>query len=467
MAAVPEGYYESTNPFLVHGPRGFEEFKLLEGFGMYVRMDFPGVPEECVRISLDPAKKSLAVYADAPKVHRYDLAQRKYLSVIETVCRCCVFDRFTYQMSDGVLRLHLSKSNIDPRRSSCIEFKYSAFGEDISGNDMDDSYESKQLEDGNLYVRLDMPGVPKDNFTVSVANGKVNVTGQAPALSHDSGSRLYSADVVMLSGPVDFPSHRVKTIIKNEGFYAINNEFLMNGPKGFQEFKILENDIMFVRMDFPGVPEDGVSVTLDQSKTLVSVSAKAPRFHTHDLSHRNYFIITGLGCGCCEISGFTYHMTDGVLRLHLSKTNILHPQLPSCTSFLGGIRFKGDGDLSGCPHRLPYNRNPYHPALTGPVLMRHPNVAEGTAMAYESKQLENGSLYVRLDMPGVPKDNFNVSVSSGKVKVTGQAPAVSHDSDGRFYSGDVAMLSAPVDVPSRPIKTIIKDGVIRLLIPSV
>ncbi|CAG7888036.1 unnamed protein product [Brassica rapa] len=251
-----------------------------------------------------------------------------------------------------------------------------------------------------------------------------------------------------------------------EGFYAINNEFLMNGPKGFQEFKILENDIMFVRMDFPGVPEDGVSVTLEPSKTLVSVRAHAPKVHAHDFSHRNYLIITGLVCGCCEISGFTYHMTDGVLRLHLSKTNILHPQRPSCNSFLGGIRFRGD-DLSGCPHRLPYNRDPYHPALTGPVLMRHPNVAEGTAMAYESKQLENGSLYVRLDMPGVPKDNFNVSVSSGKVKVTGQAPAVSHDSDGRFYSGDVAMLSAPVDVPSRPIKTIIKDGVIRLLIPSV
>ncbi|CAN7072219.1 unnamed protein product [Brassica oleracea var. botrytis] len=280
-----------------------------------------------------------------------------------------------------------------------------------------------------------------------------------------------------------------------EGFYAINNEFLMNGPKGFQEYKMLENDIMFVRMDFPGVPEDGVSVTLEPSKTLVSVSAHAPKVHTHDFSHRNYLIITGLVCGCCEISGFTYHMTDGVLRLHLSKTNILHPQRPSCNSFLGGIRFRGDGnfilfsfelfltlckcfyrtllyicvvaDLCRCPQRLPYNRDPYHPDLTGPLLIPHPNVRQGTTMAYESKQLESGSLYVRLDMPGVPKDNFNVSVSSGRVKVTGQAPAVSHDSDGRFYSGDVAMLSAPVDVPSRPIKTIIKDGVIRLLIPSV
>ncbi|KAL0727742.1 hypothetical protein Bca4012_023835 [Brassica carinata] len=253
-----------------------------------------------------------------------------------------------------------------------------------------------------------------------------------------------------------------------EGFYAINNEFLMNGPKGFHEYKMLENDIMFVRMDFPGVPEDSVSVTLEPSKKLVTVSADAPKVHRHDSSHRKYLMITGLVCSCCEISGFTYQMADGVLRLHLSKTNIVDPQLPSCNSFLGGIRFRGN-DLRGChcPHRRPYNRNPYDSSLTGPVLMPHPNVCEGTAMAYESKQIQNGGLYVRLDMPGVPKDNFNVSVSRGRVKVTGQAPAVSHDSDGRFYSGDVAMLSAPVDVPSRRVKTIIKNGCIRLIIPTV
>ncbi|CAH8317098.1 unnamed protein product [Eruca vesicaria subsp. sativa] len=430
MAPVPERYYESSNPFLVHGPKGFEEFKHLEGLGMYVRMDFPGVPEECVRVSLDPANKSLAVYADAPMVHRYDSGQRKYLSVIETVCTCCVFNGFTYQMSDGVLRLHLSKSNINPQRPSCI---------DISGDDKEESYESKQVEEGNLYVRLDMPGVPKDNFTVSVANGRVNVTGQAPALSHDSGSRFYSADVAGLFGSVDFPSHRVKTIIKNaEGFYAVNNQFLMNGPKGYQEYKMLENEDLFIRIDFPGVPEDSVRVTLDPTKKAVTVIAHAPKVHTHDSSHRKYLTVTGLGCKCCEVSGFTSQMTDGVLRLHLSKTKI-DPQRPSCID----------------------------PALTGLVLEPHPNVFQGSTMAYESKQLENGSLYVRLDMPGVPKDNFNVSVANGRVKVTGQAPAVSHDSDGRFYSGDVAMLSAPVDVPSRRIKTIIKNGVIRLLIPPV
>ncbi|XP_018468910.1 putative 57 kDa heat shock protein isoform X2 [Raphanus sativus] len=252
-----------------------------------------------------------------------------------------------------------------------------------------------------------------------------------------------------------------------EGFYAISNEFLTNGPKGFHEYKMLENDnIMFVRMDFPGVPEDAVTVALDPSKKFVSVRAHVPKVHKHDSSHRKYLTMTGIVCGCCEISGFTYQMADGVIRLHLSKTNIVNPQLPSCTAFLGGLRFKSD-DPRGGPHRRHYNMDPYHPDLSGPVLMPHPNVCEGSTMAYESKQLQNGGLYVRLDMPGVPKDNFNVSVSSGRVKVTGQAPAVGHDSDGRFYSGDVAMLSAPVDIPSRRIKTIIKNGVIRLLIPPV
>lgn len=86
-------------------------------------------------------------------------------------------------------------------------------------------------------------------------------------------------------------------------------------------------------------------------------------------------------------------------------------------------------------------------------------------MAYESKQLQNGCLYVRVDIPGVPKERFTVSVKSGMVMVTGDAPAVSHDSGGRFYSGEVAMLSNPIDIPIRQIKIISKNGVIRLIIP--
>ncbi|CAA7044691.1 unnamed protein product [Microthlaspi erraticum] len=220
-----------------------------------------------------------------------------------------------------------------------------------------------------------------------------------------------------------------------DGFYAIYNQFLASGPKGFSEFKMLENEDMFVRIDLPGVPKDGVKAFLSESKRAVCVVAEAPKEHKHDHSHRKYVTVTGLVCKCCQVSGFISHMCDGVLRLLLlSKTKITPPR---------------------------------YPALTGRVLKPHPYVVQGSEMAYESKQLQNGSLYVRVDMPGVPRDKFTVSVENGRVKVTGEAPTVSHDSGGRFYSGDVAMLSGVASIPIRKIKTIAKNGVIRLIIPPV
>ncbi|CAN8324801.1 unnamed protein product [Cochlearia groenlandica] len=248
-----------------------------------------------------------------------------------------------------------------------------------------------------------------------------------------------------------------------QGFYAVNNQFLTNGPKGFTEFKMLENQDMFIRIDFPGVPETGVRVMVDPTKKAVSVFADAPKEHKHDSSPRHYGSATGLVCKCCEISGVVSHMSDGVLRLILSKTHT-KSDLPSCISFLGGGANREDKRGTG-----PHGTDPHDPALTGPVLKPHPNVLQGCVMSHEYKPLENGGLYVRLDMPGVPKDGFTVSVDEedGRVKVTGVAPAVDHDFDGRFYSGHVALLADHVPRPGRRIKTIVKNGVIRLLIPSV
>ncbi|VYS62926.1 unnamed protein product [Arabidopsis thaliana] len=250
-----------------------------------------------------------------------------------------------------------------------------------------------------------------------------------------------------------------------EGFYAINNQFQANGPKGFMEFKMLENEDMYVRIDFPGVPRDGVRVFLDQSKKAVCIFADAPKEHKYDYSERNYGTSTGLVCKCCEISGFTSFMSDGVLRLLLTKSNIT-PQRSSCISFLAGPDFREDLRGNG-PHKFPHGTDPNDPKLTGRILMLHPCVNYGSEMAYESKQLQNGGLYVRVDMPGVPKENFTVAVMNGRVRVTGEAPAISHDSSGRFYTGDVAMLSTPFDIPIRKIKIIAKNGVIRLIIPPV
>ncbi|KAF8080955.1 hypothetical protein N665_0913s0020 [Sinapis alba] len=203
---------------------------------------------------------------------------------------------------------------------------------------------------------------------------------------------------------------------------AINNQFLANGPKGFQELKTLENDDMFVRMDFPGVPEDGMKVVVDPTKKAVTVFALASKEHEHDSSPRNYVYTTGLVCKCCEISAVAAHMSDGVLRLLLSKTLIATQRPP----FLGAPDSGQVVVKDHCwidSHKLPHHHgtDPHEqidPMLTGWVLQPHPWVQQGSLMAYESKQLQNGCLYIRVDMPGVPKERFKVSVKSGIVMVT-------------------------------------------------
>ncbi|KAG7542618.1 Alpha crystallin/Hsp20 domain [Arabidopsis thaliana x Arabidopsis arenosa] len=267
-----------------------------------------------------------------------------------------------------------------------------------------------------------------------------------------------------------------------DGFYAINNPFLVNGPKGYIEFKTLENEDMYIRFDVPGVPNNGVKVILDQSNKAVCILGDAPKEHKYDASVRSYngttlrkkLSIGGINskivCKCCDFySGFTSHMADGVLRLVLTKIHTNTPR-PPCLSFLGGPDGEdpyGADPHDTDPHGFPPSSDPNDPNLTGPILMPHPCVGQGSQRAYESKVLQNGGLYVRVDMPGVPKENFTVSVMNGRVKVTGEAPAHGHDSAGRFYSGDVAVLSTPVDLPVRKIKTIAKNGVIRLVIPPV
>ncbi|CAF2021343.1 unnamed protein product [Brassica oleracea] len=45
------------------------------------------------------------------------------------------------------------------------------------------------------------------------------------------------------------------------------------------------------------------------------------------------------------------------------------------------------------------------PELTGQTVQPHPGLTQGPASDYEYKQLLEGSVYVRLDMPGVSEDN--------------------------------------------------------------
>ncbi|CAA7044690.1 unnamed protein product [Microthlaspi erraticum] len=259
-----------------------------------------------------------------------------------------------------------------------------------------------------------------------------------------------------------------------DGFYATNNPYQENGPKGFTEFRFMEeSEDLFVRLDFPGVTRESVTIRLEPSKRAVFVFGVAPKELRQDSSHRKYGTATGLVCDCCEISNIQCFVGDGVVRLILSKKKI-NPLAPSSCSF-GGATMPTDIPLLG---RL--GTDPLvtllidvvvvrlyvwiDPTFTGFFTVPHPSVLEGPSGSYESKQLQNGGLYLRIDMPGVPSDSFRVLVEAdGGVIVIGRAPPVLNDSSGRDYRGRVAVVHRAYD--NRQIKVVAKHGVIRLIIP--
>uniref|UniRef100_A0A0D3DEF5 SHSP domain-containing protein n=1 Tax=Brassica oleracea var. oleracea TaxID=109376 RepID=A0A0D3DEF5_BRAOL len=212
-------------------------------------------------------------------------------------------------------------------------------------------------------------------------------------------------------------------LIGAEGFYAINNPFQTNGPKWFSEIKWLDFD-MYLRMDLPGVGSDPdvVDISVDDSKKGVTIKALAPCLNINDSFPRSYYTYIGLGCHCCEISSVDNpQVTDGVLRQILSTTPI-----------------KGDDGAPGSP--------PEDPESTGKILQPHPGLSEGPASAYEYKQLLDGSVYVRLDMPGVSDVDINVDFVNYRLIVVGDAPTVSHDSGGLSYSAVAAQFGYNIHV---------------------
>ncbi|XP_022562574.2 putative 57 kDa heat shock protein [Brassica napus] len=265
----------------------------------------------------------------------------------------------------------------------------------------------------------------------------------------------------------------------HDGFYARNNPYQVNGPKGFTEFKLMEeNEDLYARFDFPGVTKESVRILVEPLKKAVFVFGDAPKEFRHDSSHRKYGAVTGLVCDCCEISNIQCFVGDGVVRLILSKKKInLHfpssfggatmPNVPFLACVINGYNPEVSDVVHGmCADSMVAvaGGHPLDPAFTGPVTLPHPSVLEGSTSAYESKHLPNGGLFLRIDMPGVPNDRFMMTVESdGGITVIGRAPPALHDSSGREYRGKVAVV--PLAYDNRRIKVIAKHGVIRLIIP--
>ncbi|VVA93414.1 unnamed protein product [Arabis nemorensis] len=299
-------------------------------------------------------------------------------------------------------------------------------------------------------------------------------------------------------------THLAPTPQSHDGlYYATNSPYQLNGPRGFTEFRYLEETTdLFVRLDFPGIIKESVKILLEPSKKAVIVIGDAPKEHGHDSSGRKYGTATGLVCDCCQISNVQCFVGDGVVRLILSKKKInLHsPSSCGSNSFGEGPRMANNlvanlcalarvlrehypedntggsnpQDTGASAHPLAHLRglnpqgrrgtDPLDPAYTGPVIIPHPSVLEGPNTAYETKRLQNGGLFLRIDMPGVPRENFTVEVEGGIVTVIGLAPPAMYDSSGRYYGGKVAVLPRGYD--NRLIRKITKHGVLRLIFPS-
>lgn len=110
---------------------------------------------------------------------------------------------------------------------------------------------------------------------------------------------------------------------ESDMFYATNNPYQLSGPRGFTEFKLVEETTqMFARIDFPGVIKESVKMSVGSSKKAVFVSGKAPKELEHDVSFREFETAVGLSCECCKIINVEGYLADGVLRLIISKEMI-------------------------------------------------------------------------------------------------------------------------------------------------
>lgn len=79
---------------------------------------------------------------------------------------------------------------------------------------------------------------------------------------------------------------------------------------------------------------------------------------------------------------------------------------------------------------------------------------------------------IKTDMPGVPKENINVSIHDGNLVISGERKSETKKEDAkvlrseRFYGSFQRVLSLPAGVASDKVKADYKDGVLSITLPK-
>ncbi|KAG2302157.1 hypothetical protein Bca52824_030808 [Brassica carinata] len=174
------------------------------------------------------------------------------------------------------------------------------------------------------------------------------------------------------------------------------------------EIKILQNDNLYVRVDLPSVPDNGVRHRVDavrQKVVFFSGEALSDDGDEDKKDAREYAGTVGLGCDCCEITGVDAKMKDGVLRMTRSKSG----------------RYNAD--------ETPWNLS---------EVEDHPFVVKGRKHSYTSEATSDGGRLFSLDLPGVCSDDILVLPNENEVKFYGENKEVyEHDESCRIFMGAV------------------------------
>ncbi|OMO59661.1 hypothetical protein CCACVL1_24689 [Corchorus capsularis] len=97
-------------------------------------------------------------------------------------------------------------------------------------------------------------------------------------------------------------------------------------------------------------------------------------------------------------------------------------------------------------------------------IVENPWQLEGPKGTFEAKKVEEG-LFVRVDMPGIGKNELQLWQDNDTVFIKGEGRKKSeHESSGRTYNGSIDLCANYFDL--KKIKASIQNGVFRMLIPK-
>lgn len=83
---------------------------------------------------------------------------------------------------------------------------------------------------------------------------------------------------------------------------------------------------------------------------------------------------------------------------------------------------------------------------------------------------EGDDIVVRADVPGVPKENLNISLENGVLTISGERSECSEKTCGNVYFQERSLgsfsrsIKVPANVDERSVKATLQDGVLQLIL---